>query len=357
MNKAPANKRSAEAISEELTFTASPVESQYICLAAGHPRETIIHVKKACRTPWKPTPLLALLQLGTSRCRVSFSEGSDKTLAQIYEWFMALLKQHLSLEPLMKEGEPRLQLLSLLEGAVPNSVHLFGLSRFRMGLYTPEPDLCGHCSHFEHQSWKCKLVLYCSCPAISISTPAGAAALIQSREAQPLIPVTLPPVPVPHRTAPNYVTVVGAAGAALASQAGMPTEVKGLSVRVTALERQRDASTPLPQLVLIPVQPVPQPAHENQPLSVPPSPLPQPMSAPVQPVPDNQHQRVAASPQPQPVTPDCAGQSLAPASQATSTSLATAPTGPGPTLSVADRTPSWSGSSSEEADLDCILMT
>ncbi|MPC79069.1 hypothetical protein E2C01_073581 [Portunus trituberculatus] len=46
MNKAPAKKRSAEAVSEEQTFTASSVDSQDICLAAGQPRETIIHVKK-----------------------------------------------------------------------------------------------------------------------------------------------------------------------------------------------------------------------------------------------------------------------------------------------------------------------
>ncbi|MPC43832.1 hypothetical protein E2C01_037486 [Portunus trituberculatus] len=37
------NKRSVEAISEEQTFT---VDSQDTCLAAGQPRETIIHIKK-----------------------------------------------------------------------------------------------------------------------------------------------------------------------------------------------------------------------------------------------------------------------------------------------------------------------
>ncbi|MPC24575.1 hypothetical protein E2C01_017660 [Portunus trituberculatus] len=45
MNKAPTKKKSAEAISEEHTFTAFPVDSQDVCLAAGQPRETIIHVK------------------------------------------------------------------------------------------------------------------------------------------------------------------------------------------------------------------------------------------------------------------------------------------------------------------------
>ncbi|MPC73652.1 hypothetical protein E2C01_067988 [Portunus trituberculatus] len=46
MNKAPTKKRSAEALSEEHTFMASPVDSQDTCLAAGQPRETIIHVNK-----------------------------------------------------------------------------------------------------------------------------------------------------------------------------------------------------------------------------------------------------------------------------------------------------------------------
>ncbi|MPC67335.1 hypothetical protein E2C01_061509 [Portunus trituberculatus] len=45
MNKAPI-KKSAEALSEELTFTASPVDSKDACLPAGQPRKTIIHVKK-----------------------------------------------------------------------------------------------------------------------------------------------------------------------------------------------------------------------------------------------------------------------------------------------------------------------
>ncbi|MPC74495.1 hypothetical protein E2C01_068855 [Portunus trituberculatus] len=270
MNKAPTKKRSAEAISEEHTFTASPVDSQDACLAAGQPRETIIHVKKVklpaggaeklrlpaaadCmaspdltrqkvnpRTPAAvsaPTdsPSLSpglqnamdtdaasrasLSQPDASHPHVSFSEGHGKTLAQLCEWFMALLKQHLSLEPLMKEdrcrpyltvnsrsavydmvkegflsltmtpadpdarqqmvivhgvstainvdllatpedflwlkrcvvaGEPRPQLLGLVEGTVPSLVHLLGLVQFRMGLYTPEPDLCGHFCQFGH---------------------------------------------------------------------------------------------------------------------------------------------------------------------------------------------------------------
>ncbi|MPC82304.1 hypothetical protein E2C01_076962 [Portunus trituberculatus] len=46
MNKAPTKKKRVEAISEEHTFTASPVDSQDACPVAGQPRETIIHVKK-----------------------------------------------------------------------------------------------------------------------------------------------------------------------------------------------------------------------------------------------------------------------------------------------------------------------
>ncbi|MPC62628.1 hypothetical protein E2C01_056717 [Portunus trituberculatus] len=58
-------------------------------------------------------------------------------------------------------GEPRSQLLGLVEGAVPRSVHLLGLGRFHVGLYTPQPDLCGHCCRFRYQSWKCKSAPRC----------------------------------------------------------------------------------------------------------------------------------------------------------------------------------------------------
>ncbi|MPC40908.1 hypothetical protein E2C01_034482 [Portunus trituberculatus] len=135
MNKAPTKKRSAEALSEEHTYTASPVDSQDACLLAGQPRETIIHVKrvklpvggaeKLClpaaadhmaspdltrqrvnpRTPAAASasmdspPLSPGLQdvmdtpqPGASCHRVRFPEGHGKTLAQLYEWFMALLK-------------------------------------------------------------------------------------------------------------------------------------------------------------------------------------------------------------------------------------------------------------------------
>ncbi|MPC76040.1 hypothetical protein E2C01_070441 [Portunus trituberculatus] len=158
MNKAPTKKRSAEVLSEEHTFTASPVDSQDAYLLAGQPRETIIHVKrikipvggaeKLClpatadhmafpdltrqrinpRTPAAASasmdspPLSPGLQddmdtdaasrasspqLGASCHCVRFPEGHGKTLAQLYEWFLALLKQHPSLEPLLKEGRRR----------------------------------------------------------------------------------------------------------------------------------------------------------------------------------------------------------------------------------------------------------
>ncbi|MPC73653.1 hypothetical protein E2C01_067989 [Portunus trituberculatus] len=58
-------------------------------------------------------------------------------------------------------GEPHPQLLGLVEGAVPSSVHLHGLGHIRVGLDTSEPDLCGHCCRFRHQSWKCKLAPRC----------------------------------------------------------------------------------------------------------------------------------------------------------------------------------------------------
>lgn len=166
-----------------------------------------------------------------SRCCVHFPDGHGKTLAQLYEWFMALLKQHPTLEPVIKEGRrqpyltvnsqadaysmlveegilgfvmvpadlnarhqvviihgvstsinvnliatpvdfvwlkrhvvgnmPRPQLLGLVEGAVPSSVHLLGLGRFQVEPYTAEPDLCRHCCRFGHQEWKCKSAPRC----------------------------------------------------------------------------------------------------------------------------------------------------------------------------------------------------
>ncbi|XP_045132192.1 translation initiation factor IF-2-like [Portunus trituberculatus] len=306
-------------------------------------------------------------------------------------------------------GEPRPQLLGLVEGAVASSVHLHGLGRFCVGLYIPEPDLCGHCCRFGHQSWKCKLAPRCrycservilppaawrryvlapesSCCASTggttttplraaalfgpgpsgshrsrapLSAPPGwffrpapasqhnawangtlswydfpalplpaaqpsafpplpgAAAPAQSGMAHPPVPATRPSVPVPPRTAPYYAVVVGAEGAAPASQAaGVPAilqdvvqllleiraEVRDLRVRVTALERQRDAASPPPQPMPGPVQPVSQPARKNQPQSVPASPRPQPVFARVQPAPDNKLQSAPASPRPQPVS-------------------------------------------------------
>ncbi|MPC93989.1 hypothetical protein E2C01_089139 [Portunus trituberculatus] len=50
---------------------------------------------------------------------------------------------------------PRSQLLGVVTGKVPSEVHLLGLGRRRMERYTPEPDLCRHCSRWGHKEWRC----------------------------------------------------------------------------------------------------------------------------------------------------------------------------------------------------------
>ncbi|MPD01154.1 hypothetical protein E2C01_096670 [Portunus trituberculatus] len=46
---------------------------------------------------------------------------------------------------------PRPQLLGVVTGNVPSEVHLLGLGRQRVERYTPEPDLCRHCSRWGHK--------------------------------------------------------------------------------------------------------------------------------------------------------------------------------------------------------------
>ncbi|MPC65198.1 hypothetical protein E2C01_059329 [Portunus trituberculatus] len=495
-------------------------------------------------------------QPGASRRRVSFPEGHGKILAQLYEWFMALLKQHPSLEPLMKEGrrrpyltvnprsaaydmlvkegllgltmtpadpdarqqmvivhgvstinvnllstpeaflwlrrrvvagELRPQLLGLVEGAVPSSVHLHGLGRFHVGLLTcaatavgsgirtgsasrrravgtvlgGHPSsrclekiragtrvvpLCCNCGGDhnassrrcparprpvrepqipgttigpsrvvfrpapapQHNAWANGAPSWSDFPALPLpaAQPSafpplpGTAAPAQSGAAHPPVPATRPPVPVPPRTAPYYVAVVGAEDVAPASQAGVPAilqnvvqlllgiqaEVRDLRVRVTALERQRDAASPPPLPVPAPVQSAQQPARKNQPQSMPVSPRPQPVSATVQPAPDNKPQSVPASPRPQPMSatvqpasdnkPQSAPASPQPQpvsvppslsliasprvcrlvlgpSESSHRPLVQPPLPPAPAqpVSVPDRTPPQSGSPSVEADL------
>ncbi|MPC35739.1 hypothetical protein E2C01_029173 [Portunus trituberculatus] len=60
MNKALAKKRSVEAISEEHTFTASPVDSKDVCLAAGQPRETVAHRRRGTRRTRVELTLVAM---------------------------------------------------------------------------------------------------------------------------------------------------------------------------------------------------------------------------------------------------------------------------------------------------------
>ncbi|XP_045111710.1 leucine-rich repeat extensin-like protein 3 [Portunus trituberculatus] len=377
---------------------------------------------------------------------------------------LSMLEAFFWLKRRVVAGEPRPQPLGLVEGALPSSVHLHGLGRFHMGLYTPEPDLCSHCCTFlgvilPPAAWKRYVLAPESSRCVATTTPLRATALLgpgpsgshrppapllappgwffgptsqlwsnfpalplpaaqpsafppllgtaapaQSGAAHPPVPATRLPVPVPHRTAPYYAAVVGAEDAAPTSQAGVPAtlqdvvhlllgiqaEVRDLRVRVTALERQRDAARPPPKPVPAPVQPAPQPAHKNQPQSVPASPRPQPVSATVQPAPDNKPQSVPARPRPQPMSatvqlaqdnkPQSAPASLrpqpvyvpvhpsprsAPDSQPQGVLASTRPQrlqppatvqpplppAPAQPLSVPDRTPLWSGSPSVETDL------
>ncbi|MPC70568.1 hypothetical protein E2C01_064820 [Portunus trituberculatus] len=83
-------------------------------------------------------------QLGTSRRRVRFPEGHSKTLALLYEWFLALLKQHPSLEPLMKEGRRRPYLTVNPRSAAYDMLMKEGFLGFTMTPADPDPDPDGH---------------------------------------------------------------------------------------------------------------------------------------------------------------------------------------------------------------------
>ncbi|MPC61502.1 hypothetical protein E2C01_055575 [Portunus trituberculatus] len=50
---------------------------------------------------------------------------------------------------------------------VPSEVHLLGLGRWHVEHYTPEPDLCHHCSRWGHKEWRCQSATccrYCASP-------------------------------------------------------------------------------------------------------------------------------------------------------------------------------------------------
>ncbi|XP_045127901.1 uncharacterized protein LOC123514239 [Portunus trituberculatus] len=55
----------------------------------------------------------------------------------------------------------RPQLLGVVTGKVPSEVHLLGLGRRRVERYTPEPDLCRHCSRWRHKEWRCQSAPRC----------------------------------------------------------------------------------------------------------------------------------------------------------------------------------------------------
>ncbi|MPC35736.1 hypothetical protein E2C01_029171 [Portunus trituberculatus] len=181
--------------------------------------------QRACRTPWIPTPSRASSpQPDISRRRVSFPEGHGKTLAQLYEWFLALLKQHPSLEPLMKESRRRPYLTVNPRSAAYDLLVKEGFLGFIM---TPADPDARHQMHFH---------------------PSGRAAPTQSGAAQPPILVTAT-CPCATQDCP-YASVVGAAGAAPALQADVPAtlqdmvqllleiraEVRDLNARISALE-------------------------------------------------------------------------------------------------------------------------
>ncbi|XP_045101306.1 lysine-rich arabinogalactan protein 19-like [Portunus trituberculatus] len=221
-----------------------------------------------------------------------------------------------------------------------------------MGLYTPEPDLCGHFSPQHNAwtngdpSWSGFLALPLPAAQSSAFLPlSGAAAPVQSGAAHPPVPASRPPVPVPPRTALYYATVVGAAGAASALQAGMPAtlqdvvqllleiraKVRDLSVRGHCLGATAGRSEPSapasahPSLASAPTCPQePAPECAGQPPALTsvccgpacPSPQPQPVSVPVRPspqsAPDSQPQSVPASSQPWRVQPPAPVQPLLP---------------------------------------------
>ncbi|MPC98612.1 hypothetical protein E2C01_093986 [Portunus trituberculatus] len=56
---------------------------------------------------------------------------------------------------------PRPQLLGVVTGKVPSEVHLLGLGRQRVERYTPEPNLCRHCSRWGHKEWRCQSAPRC----------------------------------------------------------------------------------------------------------------------------------------------------------------------------------------------------
>ncbi|MPC97360.1 hypothetical protein E2C01_092672 [Portunus trituberculatus] len=142
-------------------------------------------------------------QPGASRRRLRFPEGHGKTLAQVYEPYLTVNPRSAACDMLVKEGflgltmtpadpdaqqqmvivhgdstainvdhlstpeaflwlkrnvNPTLSSWASLKGPCPARC----LGRFHMGLYIPEPDLCGHCCRFGHQSWKCKSAPRCS---------------------------------------------------------------------------------------------------------------------------------------------------------------------------------------------------
>ncbi|MPC23335.1 hypothetical protein E2C01_016379 [Portunus trituberculatus] len=73
------------------------------------PLATLVSMDTTTESLKSPLPLPQKMQwvspsMSTSHCRVHFPKGHGKTLAQCYDWFMALLKQHPLLEPVIKEG-------------------------------------------------------------------------------------------------------------------------------------------------------------------------------------------------------------------------------------------------------------
>ncbi|MPC53722.1 hypothetical protein E2C01_047621 [Portunus trituberculatus] len=57
---------------------------------------------------------------------------------------------------------PRPQLLRVVTWKLTTEVHLLGLGRRRMERYTPEPDLCRHCSRWGQKECRCQFAPRCS---------------------------------------------------------------------------------------------------------------------------------------------------------------------------------------------------
>ncbi|MPC84167.1 hypothetical protein E2C01_078895 [Portunus trituberculatus] len=115
---------------------------------------------------------------------------------------------------------PRPQLLGVVTGKVPSEVHLLGLGRRCMERYTPEPDLCRHCHHWEHKEWRCQSVprcRYCASPISQHSTWTRSRRAPKSLLCAAIVGATIMPTP------PSALSGLGPKGSLLLMRLPAPT--------------------------------------------------------------------------------------------------------------------------------------